>query len=214
MKKTLVILLALLIIVSCKKNSKGEKWGSTISKSEWLDRAVNSDNSLLISKFGDPAKDKEKLKKYYSCWWDKATEYLERNIPEDKIVEGVNYRKDSIPDIIFSEIVVKCGSENFVYTKEEQQREIQKVISSMTPGMYPELSERRIKDSEIQGASKHDLRLMRNEIFARHGYIFKSPDLREYFSGYDWYKPRYDNVEDRLSEIEKYNIELIKKYER
>jgi len=200
--------------VSCKKKPLGEKWGSTLSKSEWVDRGVNSDNSLLVSKFGNPAKDKDKLRNYYSCWWDKATEYLERNFDEDDITENVNYMKDSVPKIIITEIVVECGSQYLVHSQEEQRKEIERVLSSMTPGVFPELSERRIKDSEIDGASKEDLRLMRNEIYARHGYIFKSPDLKEYFSKYDWYKPRYENVEGQLSDIEKYNIELIKREEK
>lgn len=34
-----------------------------------------------------------------------------------------------------------------------------------------------------------DLRKARNLPFARHGKAFKSPDLEEFFSGFDWYEP-------------------------
>ena len=57
-----------------------------------------------------------------------------------------------------------------------------------------------------------DLRLMRNWLYARHGYIFDSEDMREFFSGCFWYRPVTKNVE--LTEIEKHNVELIKRYER
>jgi hypothetical protein len=57
--------------------------------------------------------------------------------------------------------------------------------------------------------SKKELRLIRNEIFARYGYIFKSEDLISYFQGKSWYKPKRKNVDHLLTEREKKNIELI-----
>ena len=50
---------------------------------------------------------------------------------------------------------------------------------------------------------------MKNEIFARYGYIFKSEDLISYFSAKEWYKPLYENVDKYLSEIEHHNIKVI-----
>jgi hypothetical protein len=54
---------------------------------------------------------------------------------------------------------------------------------------------------------------MRNEIYARYGYIFKSKEMRNYFTAQSWYTPRYSDVSSFLSETEKKNIELIKRYE-
>lgn len=54
---------------------------------------------------------------------------------------------------------------------------------------------------------------MRNEIFAAHGYIFSSPDLKERFESTEWYIPKSKDVNDELSEIEKYNVKMILKYE-
>lgn len=56
----------------------------------------------------------------------------------------------------------------------------------------------------------YSLRILRNAIYARHGYIFKSQDLKRYFSQYSWYNPRYSNVESSLSSIEKKNVQYIK----
>lgn len=64
------------------------------------------------------------------------------------------------------------------------------------------------RDSLIN-KSLDDLRIIRNEIFARHGYIFKSRDLRNYFSKMDWYDPKYENVDSLLTEVDKKNIALI-----
>ncbi|MEQ8924648.1 MAG: YARHG domain-containing protein [Fulvivirga sp.] len=57
--------------------------------------------------------------------------------------------------------------------------------------------------------SIHDLDVMRNEIFAEYGYKFKSAEWATYFSSMPWYKPLYDDVTDKLTEIDKANIKVI-----
>ena len=54
---------------------------------------------------------------------------------------------------------------------------------------------------------------MRNEIFARHGYCFKKKDMRNMFELLDWYVPNTVDIKNFLTEIEKKNISLIKRYE-
>lgn len=88
-----------------------------------------------------------------------------------------------------------------------------KGTNSNYPGRFPEGSTKYLSVNEISGMSKYDLRLMRNEIFARHGYIFKSDDLKNYFGNQAWYQPINEDVTNMLSKIEKANIELIKSYE-
>lgn len=68
-------------------------------------------------------------------------------------------------------------------------------------------------EQEIQNKSLDELRILRNEIFARHGYIFKSDDLQNHFSEFDWYKPTKTDVNQFLTETDKANIELITKLE-
>lgn len=60
---------------------------------------------------------------------------------------------------------------------------------------------------------RKQLRLMRNAILARHGYAFKSKDLRDYFSKKSWYKPGTNNAAIKLNVIEQTNVELIKSEE-
>lgn len=60
---------------------------------------------------------------------------------------------------------------------------------------------------------KYELKLLRNSIFAMHGYIFKTPSLNEYFNQFDWYKPLYENVDSLLSETDRNNIKMIKDFE-
>lgn len=58
-----------------------------------------------------------------------------------------------------------------------------------------------------------ELRLLRNTVYARYGYIFKNDELAEYFKNFSWYTPTYSNVDDKLTDIDKQNLDLIKLYE-
>ncbi|MEQ8906813.1 YARHG domain-containing protein [Ekhidna sp.] len=59
--------------------------------------------------------------------------------------------------------------------------------------------------------SIEDLDIMRNEIFAEYGYKFKSEKWQKYFSKQPWYTPKYDDVNDMLTEIDKANVKFILK---
>ena len=85
--------------------------------------------------------------------------------------------------------------------------------------IFPGSSHRIIPDSEIENKTQEELRLGRNEIFARYHYIFESDDLNTYFRDeVEWYTPGstkngFDNSNIELNSIEKKNIENIKKFE-
>ena len=56
------------------------------------------------------------------------------------------------------------------------------------------------------------LKVAKNEIYARHGYIFKNQDLQNYFMGCTWYEPKYtsDQFDSSVfNECEAYNLKLI-----
>ena len=61
---------------------------------------------------------------------------------------------------------------------------------------------------------KSSLRLMRNEILARHGYKFSAKDLVEYFTNQPWYHPGSSNDKIRLSFYEQMTMALIQAEER
>ena len=81
-------------------------------------------------------------------------------------------------------------------------------------GQYPMASKRLLGDSDVNNLNKPDLETMRNEIFARHGYCFRKKALRDMFEDKDWYIPHTVDVKADLTEIEKKNILLIKKFEK
>ncbi len=85
-------------------------------------------------------------------------------------------------------------------------------------GLYilPDSSTRVYSQSELDGLTKAELRIARNEIYARHGRKFDSKDLQDYFNNQPWYNGTI-SAEDFdpsvLSSIEQQNIAAIEKAE-
>jgi hypothetical protein len=62
---------------------------------------------------------------------------------------------------------------------------------------------------ELTKLDNEQLALVRNTIFAKYGYRFKSKNYQAHFGRFKWYKPKTDNVNRMLSDIDQYNIEVI-----
>jgi len=56
--------------------------------------------------------------------------------------------------------------------------------------------------------------VMRNEIYARHGYSFKNKNIRAVFDTASWYVPMGIDIRENLSDMEAANIDLIYNYEK
>jgi hypothetical protein len=70
----------------------------------------------------------------------------------------------------------------------------------------------RLTPDMLRGLTRDQLRLARNEIYARRGRFFRDQQLAAYFSRFDWYKPYAWEVP--LNPIEQANINLIASMER
>lgn len=111
------------------------------------------------------------------------------NVPIEQLTEGMD---------LFS------GREYQQYLKERADKENVN---------YDWLSTREATPQDLENKSQDELRIMRNWIYARHGYIFKSQDLTDYFSNFSWYTPTSKNVTSQLNKIELANIKAIQAYE-
>jgi hypothetical protein len=80
-------------------------------------------------------------------------------------------------------------------------------------GRFPQGSQRYLSYTDVEYLSSRDLKIMRNEIFARHGYIFKTSDMIQHFNSQSWYRALNNDVTAYLSKIEKDNVNFIKQYE-
>lgn len=83
--------------------------------------------------------------------------------------------------------------------------------------ILPNSNSEKLTKADLQGLSKEELRIARNEIYARHGRRFQDEELQEYFDEQDWYdgyiEPEdfIDSVE--LTVLERRNAKFIKKFE-
>ncbi|NME70371.1 YARHG domain-containing protein [Flammeovirga aprica] len=81
-------------------------------------------------------------------------------------------------------------------------------------GQYPQASTKKLTDDDLWDLSAAELKIMRNEIFARYGYKFiEGGKMDQHFRAQKWYKPQHKSVDKWLTEFEKMNIKLIKLHE-
>ena len=74
-------------------------------------------------------------------------------------------------------------------------------------------NKKQLKWEDVKGLSEEELRYAKNEIYARHGYIFKADDLKKYFKSKKWYKgtvkaSKFD--ESVFNKYERYNVKYLK----
>ena len=88
-------------------------------------------------------------------------------------------------------------------------------IKQFYPGDYPQASTQLLEKDDLMGFTKEQLQIMRNEIFARYGHIFRSGGKMEtHFKTKDWYKPEHQSALPFLTPLEDRNIDLIKSLEK
>jgi len=90
----------------------------------------------------------------------------------------------------------------------KQQRRV-----AISPGDMELFENKLITEQMLRGLSLHELRLLRNEVYARHGRIFRTDWLSQYFFSQPWYDPKEDFKDEEISGNDKTNIETIVKYE-
>jgi hypothetical protein len=75
---------------------------------------------------------------------------------------------------------------------------------------YPQASYKVLKPVELAKYNKEQLLLMRNEVYARHGYaLSKNEKLRPYFTKKEWYQAEKITLDLVLTPIEKKNLLTI-----
>ena len=77
----------------------------------------------------------------------------------------------------------------------------------------------RLTESDLSGKTKWELMLMRNYIYAWHGYDFEEEDLKmyKYFQQFSWYNPvtnKDQDVSKSFNDIERYNLNFIREFEK
>lgn len=95
---------------------------------------------------------------------------------------------------------------------EAAQKKARKV--ALAPGDMELFEDKLIGTQMLHGLSLNELRLLRNEVYARHGRQFQAPWLSQYFFGQPWYQPNENFKDEELSGPDKTNVETIVAYEK
>jgi hypothetical protein len=116
------------------------------------------------------------------------------------------------------------GDENDILWEEDNTKPVIKfvktadVVSGLPPGRFALASTQVMTLTELKhyagSPALQNLKFMRNEIFARYGYQFQTKEMADYFAKMEWYKPQFDDVTNKLTEIKRINIALIQVLEK
>lgn len=140
---------------------------------------------------------------------------------EDFAYEEYTYNEPYDSDEIYdeeNENAEETNQENVYYEEElsDKEKDTESESQNFQDFILSDSSARFLSLSDLDGLSAMECRLARNEIYARHGRMFKDEVLQEYFESFDWYYPSIqpdDFEESMLNEYEISNLDLIVEYE-
>ena len=74
-----------------------------------------------------------------------------------------------------------------------------------------------LSDADVSRITRHDAQMMINAIYAKHGYIFKDAEVRQFFETQNWYNSVYgktssmDTVSKRIDAVsmDRYNLNIL-----
>lgn len=127
--------------------------------------------------------------KYYSHW------------SEDEMLAAIEEK---------SQYRKSCSFYEEVSEYMENVREARDVSNVAEPLYYSDM--KYYKKQDFENVPLLIIHLAKNEIYARHGYIFKNDDLNNYFKGQLWYEPSVtpEDFDDSIfNDYEKVNLKLL-----
>ena len=73
-------------------------------------------------------------------------------------------------------------------------------------------SKQKLSEKDLKNLRKLDMEIIKNSVYARHGYSFRKETFRNFFEQTEWYIPVSNNVEKDLSPMEKENVALLNRF--
>ncbi len=128
-----------------------------------------------------------------------------RKIEEDDFEAAVFEANHSYPPQVSSNDNNDFVSQN-TFPEMLQQTSLSDLFSK-------DASSYRFSESDLSPLSAKELTYLRNSVYAKHGYVFKSQELNNYFKQFGWYHPDSSVTEAALNNIEKTNVQFIKNYQ-
>lgn len=138
----------------------------------------------------------------------------EETVPETSIAEETTIEESTEEDTTAETIEETATEENTELQEEETEEsdsgEPERVWKTLDNDyVLPECETRYYTYDELRDIHPDELYIARNEIYARHGRMFKNEKLNEYFSSKSWYTPKYTPEEfDAMGDSVFNNYEL------
>ena len=144
-------------------------------------------------------------------------EYMKK---DEKQQDKPVVEQEKINDDTDEQVTGEQMQEEEVPQVEVPQEEVPQENTTTSDSEYilPKSDKEKLTRADLEGLTKEQLRLARNEIYARHGMIFGVSDLDNYFATKSWYKATiqfadFDNKVE-MSIVEEQNIILIQQVEK
>ncbi len=120
---------------------------------------------------------------------------------EEEMINVINERSQYYRASAYYSEIIDCW---------ENVREVRDISNVLEPLF--ETDKKYYTKEEFESEPMLVIHLAKNEIYARHGYIFTNEDLYNYFMGCIWYSPTCDaaDFDDSIfNEYEKANLEIL-----
>lgn len=124
-------------------------------------------------------------------------------LPEDEAY--IDYYSEKIDTIVETQTDSTTVPETYY---QETYRSAGDVITKINS------STKKLTENDLKNLKKLELEILRNTIYARHGYTFKKKSYRQFFDSVEWYIPVSENVDAKLTTLEKANIKLLERFEQ
>lgn len=119
---------------------------------------------------------------------------------------------DYIQDVSLDEFSIGGSSDDSSASDNAEAAEV--AMEDSNGYILPDSDSRKLKKSDLAGMTAQQLSYAKNEIYARHGRVFKSSELQDYFNEKDWYEENDDFKDEDLSKKEAENAEFIDAYQK
>ena len=119
---------------------------------------------------------------------------------------------DYIQDVSLDEFSIGGSSDDSSASDNAEAAEV--AMEDSNGYILPDSDSRKLKKSDLAGMTAQQLSYAKNEIYARHGRVFKSSELQDYFNEKDWYEENDDFKDEDLSKKEAENTEFIATYQK
>lgn len=119
---------------------------------------------------------------------------------------------DYIQDVSLDEFSIGGSSDDSSASDNAEAAEV--AMEDSNGYILPDSDSRKLKKSDLAGMTAQQLSYAKNEIYARHGRVFKSSELQDYFNEKDWYEKNDDFKDEDLSKKEAENTEFIDAYQK